>query len=35
MKIKKYHKARGHSHYTGKYREATHNIYILRYKTPK
>ena len=32
---KKYHKVRDHSHYTGKYRGAAHNIYNLRYKTPK
>ena len=32
---KKYHKIRDHRHYTGKYRETTHNICNLRYKTPK
>ena len=31
---KKYHKARDHCHYTGKYRGAAHNICNLRYKTP-
>ena len=29
------HKARDHCHYTGKYREAAHDICNLRYKTPK
>ena len=32
---KKYHKVRGHSHYIGKYREAVHSIFNVRYKTPK
>ena len=32
---KKYHKVRGHCHYTGKYRSAAHNICNLRYKIPK
>ena len=32
---KKYHKVRDHFHYTGKYREAAHDICNLRYKTPK
>ena len=31
---KKYHKARDHCHYTGKYRGAAHNICNLRYETP-
>ena len=31
---KKYHKVRDHCHYTGKFREAAHNICNLRYKTP-
>ena len=31
---KKYHKARDHCHYAGKYRGAAHNICNLRYKTP-
>ena len=29
---KKYHKVIDHRHYTGKYREAVHNICNLRYK---
>ena len=32
---KKDHKKRDHCHYTGKYRDAAHNICNLRYKTPK
>ena len=32
---KKYHKVRDHCHFTGKYRGAAHNIFNLRYKTPK
>ena len=32
---KKYHKARDHCHYTGKYRGAAHRTCNLRYKTPK
>ena len=32
---KKFHKVRDHCHYTGKYRGAAHDIYNLRYKTPK
>ena len=32
---KKYHKARNHHHFTGKYRGAAHFICNLRYKTPK
>ena len=32
---KRYHKVRDHRHYTGKFREAVHNICNLRYKTPK
>ena len=32
---KKHHKVRDHSHYTGKYRGAAHNICNLRYKVPK
>ena len=32
---KKYHKVRDLYHYTGKYREAAHDICNLRYKTPK
>ena len=32
---KKYHKVRDHSHYTGKYRGAAHDICNLRYKIPK
>ena len=36
MKIKKkYRNVRDHCHYTGKYREATHSICNLRYKTRK
>ena len=33
--FKKHHKARDHCHCTSKYRGAGHNIYNLRYKTPK
>ena len=32
---KKYYKVRDHCHYAGKYRGAAHDIYNLRYKTPK
>ena len=32
---KKYHKVRGHCHYSEKYKGAAHNIYNRRYKTPK
>ena len=32
---KKSHKVRDHCHYNGKYRDAAHSIYYLRYKTPK
>ena len=32
---KKYHKIRGHCHYTGKYRGVAHDICNLRYKIPK
>ena len=32
---KKNYKVRDHSHYTGKYRDAAHNICNVRYKTPK
>ena len=32
---KKCHKVRDHCHYTGKYREAAHNIFNLKYKIPK
>ena len=32
---KKHYKVRDHCHYTGKYREAAHNICNLRYKIPK
>ena len=32
---KKHHKVRDHCHYTGKYREAAHNICNLGYKIPK
>ena len=32
---KKYHKVRDHCHYTGKYRGAAHDVYNLRYKTPR
>ena len=35
MMIKRYHKVRDHSLYTGKYKGATHSICNLRYKTPK
>ena len=33
--FKLYHKIRGHSHYTRKFRGAAHGICNLRYKTPK
>ena len=33
--IKKQQKVRDHCHYTGKYRDAAHNICNLRYKVPK
>ena len=33
--FKPYHKIRDHCHYTGKFREAAHNICNLRYKTLK
>ena len=32
---KKYHKIKDHCHYTGKYRGAAHDIWNLKYKTPK
>ena len=32
---KKYYKVKDHCHYTGKYRDAAHNICNLRYKIPK
>ena len=32
---KKYHKVKDHCHYTGKYRDAAHDICNLRYKTSK
>ena len=32
---KKYHKVKDHCHYTGKYRDAAHDICNLRYKIPK
>ena len=32
---KRYHKIKDHFHYTGKYREAAHNICNLRHKIPK
>ena len=32
---KKYDQVPNHYHYTGKYRDAAHNIRNLRYKTPK
>ena len=32
---KKHHKVRDHCHYTGKYRDAAHNICNLRYKVPR
>ena len=32
---KKYHKVKDHRHYTGKYRDAAHDICNLRYKIPK
>ena len=35
FECKKHYKVRDHCHYTGKYREATHNICNLRYKIPK
>ena len=31
----KYHKVKGHCHYSGKYRGVAHNICNLRYKTKK
>ena len=33
--IKKHYKVRDHCHYTGKYRDAAHNICNLRYKVPR
>ena len=33
-KFKPYTKVRDLSHYTGKFREAAHSIYNLRYKVP-
>ena len=35
LHLKKNHEVRNHCHYTGKYRGTTHDIYNLRYKTPK
>ena len=32
---KRYHKLRGHCHYTGKYRGVAHNACNLRYKISK
>ena len=32
---KKYHKVKYHCYYTGKYRDAAHDICNLRYKIPK
>ena len=32
---RKYYKVRGHCHFTGKYRGATHNTCNLKYKIPK
>ena len=32
---KKYYKVKNHCHYTGEYRGTAHDIYNLRYKTPK
>ena len=32
---KKYHKVKDHCHYTGKYKDAAHEICNLRYKIPK
>ena len=32
---KKYHKVKGHCNYTGKYIEAAHDIYSLKFKIPK
>ena len=32
---KKYHKIKDHCYYTGKYRQAAHDICNLRYKAPK
>ena len=32
---KKYQKVKNHCHYTGTYRGAAHNVFNLRYKTPK
>ena len=34
-KYKLYHKVRDHCHYTGKFRDAAHNICNLRYKIQK
>ena len=34
-KNKKYHQVKDHCHYTGKYRDAAHDICNLRYKIPK
>ena len=31
LKDKKYRKVRNHCHYTGKYRDAAHNIYNIKY----
>ena len=31
LKDKKYRKVRDHCHYTGKYRDAAHNIYNIKY----
>ena len=35
LKEKKYHKVRGHCHYTQKYRGAAHTICNLKYALPK
>ena len=35
MTMIKYYKVRDHCHYTGKYRDTTHYVCNLRYKTPK
>ena len=35
LEHKKHHKVRDHCHYTGKYRDAAHNICNLRYKVPE